>query len=195
MVQDNRDEKPGRRRERRQPQPLDGERLRELALFYAGRYATTEARLAAYLKRKLRERGWSGEDQPDVAALVGRLAELRYVDDRAWGEAKARGLAARGLGQRRVRQALRHGGLGEEDMGAVLAAGEEEPDPGWAAALMFARRKRLGPYAADPEAARLPEARRKALAVLMRAGHGFDIARRVLDADADSLLAEGLPIS
>jgi hypothetical protein len=29
-------------------------------LGYAGRYATTRARLAAYLERKLRERGWSG---------------------------------------------------------------------------------------------------------------------------------------
>ena len=44
--------------------PLNEERLHELALFYVGRFATTRAKLIAYLSRKLRERGWEGERQP-----------------------------------------------------------------------------------------------------------------------------------
>ena len=40
--------------------PLDQEGLERLALFYAGRYATTRAKLRTYLKRKVAERGWSG---------------------------------------------------------------------------------------------------------------------------------------
>ena len=44
---------PRRRRER---PPLDAEKLRELALAYVGRFATTRARLSTYLERKIRER-------------------------------------------------------------------------------------------------------------------------------------------
>ncbi len=176
-------------REKRPPKPLDAASLRDLALFYASRFASTEARLATYLTRKLRERGWSGDAPPDIAALTGRLAELRYVDDRAWGEAKARTMAARGLGARRVREALRHGGVGDDDMAAVLDRpdGDDAAEPGLAEAIIFARRKRIGPFGANP-ATRDPDLRRRALAAMLRAGHGFDIARRILDApDAETL--------
>lgn len=188
MTQGKRDGSPSVQRERRPPKPLDAASLRELALYYAGRFASTEARLATYLRRKLRERGWAGDAPPDVAELTARLAELHYVDDRAWGEAKARTMAARGLGQRRVREALRHGGVGADDMAAVLDGGDDgDVEPGLAEAITFARRKRLGPFGATP-AARDPDLRRRALATLLRAGHGFDIARRILDApDTETL--------
>ncbi|HEU0135589.1 MAG TPA: RecX family transcriptional regulator, partial [Allosphingosinicella sp.] len=67
----------------KRPRPaLDGDGLERLGLFYAGRYATTRAKLAAYLRRKLKERGWSGEGEPPVERLVERFASLGYVDDR-----------------------------------------------------------------------------------------------------------------
>src|SRR3546814_10280527 len=69
---------------KRHKSPLDGERLEQLALHYAGRYATTRAKLAAYLMRKIRERGWDGAEAPEVEALITRFAELRYVDDAAY---------------------------------------------------------------------------------------------------------------
>ena len=50
--------------------PLDAEALEQAALSYAGRYATTRAKLAAYLARKLRERGWNGAGEPPVGRLV-----------------------------------------------------------------------------------------------------------------------------
>ena len=40
--------------------PLDEAGLNELALAYVARYATSRAKLLAYLARKLRERGWGG---------------------------------------------------------------------------------------------------------------------------------------
>ena len=45
--------------------------MRDLALSYAGRYATTQAKLKHYLKRKLRTRGWAGEDEPAVDDAAG----------------------------------------------------------------------------------------------------------------------------
>jgi regulatory protein len=156
--------------------PLDAEGLERLGLFYAGRYATTRARLADYLRRKLRERGWSGPGAPPVEALVERFAGLGYVNDAAFAQAKAGALLRRGYGERRVAQALRAAGIDGEDAAPARQEAESKAEE---AALRFARRRRIGPYA---EAPLDPEARRKAAAAMLRAGHRLDLVRRILDA-------------
>lgn len=158
------------------PRPaLDPATLDALALAYVGRFATSRAKLASYLRRKLRERGWAGGGEPDVAAIAARLGELGYVDDAAFALARARALTGRGYGARRVGQALQAAGIGEEDGGGArdLAHGERVE-----AALKMARRRRIGPNAAAPLD---PIQREKALAAMLRAGHGFALARAIID--------------
>lgn len=160
---------------RRPPPPLDARRLEELALSYVGRFATTTAKLEAYLTRKLRERGWEGEGPPDPAEIAVRFAGLGYVDDEAYARSRAGGLLRRGYGPRRVTQALGAAGIGEEIREAVR--------PGEAAArraaLAMARKRAFGPFGAlAPDR----ERREKQLAALVRAGHGFEAARAVVDA-------------
>lgn len=160
--------------------PLDAEALERLGLYYAGRYATTKAKLAAYLRRKLKERGWGGSGEPPVARLVERFAGLGYVDDRSFASARASSLLRRGYGERRVREALRGAGIAEEDS-AGAAVSEEEA---LAAAHRFARRRRLGPYAgAGPDRT----AGAKAAAAMLRAGHRPDLVRKVLGAGPEDL--------
>ncbi|MBU6164626.1 MAG: RecX family transcriptional regulator [Alphaproteobacteria bacterium] len=156
------------------PPPLDEAALRELALHYAARFATTQARLRRYLARKLKERGWAGSAPPDVTALIDRLAELRYVDDAAYAGMKARAMAARGLGPRRVAAQLAADGVDADDRGDAPDA-----DAALAVAIAFARRKRLGPFGPAPADR---AARQKQLAAMLRAGHGMAVARRVLAA-------------
>ena len=86
--------------------PLDEARLKELGLRYVGRFATTRAKLRSYLDRKLRERGWDGAREPDVAAIAERFASQGYVDDSSYALSKARSLIGRGDGKRRVTQAV-----------------------------------------------------------------------------------------
>lgn len=154
--------------------PLDEEGLKALALAYAGRYATSRARLTAYLVRKLRERGWAGAGEPPVAALADRFVALGYVDDRQFAAMRAASLARRGYGARRVAGALRDAGIAEEDAAAARAAAEEGA---LAAALAFARRRRFGPYAARSAD---PDMRRRAFAAFLRAGHPPALVERVL---------------
>ena len=161
-----------RAQDRKVKPPLDAEALERAALFYAGRYATTRAKLGAYLGRKLRERGWCGAGAPDVERLVERMAALGYVDDRAFASARAATLSRRGYGAHRIGAALRGAGIGEED-GAD--AREIASASAWEAALRFAQRRRIGPFA-EAEADR--PAREKAIAAMLRAGHPLDIARR-----------------
>ncbi|HMC93042.1 MAG TPA: RecX family transcriptional regulator [Allosphingosinicella sp.] len=163
-------------RQRNPRPPLDSEGLERLGLFYAGRYATTRAKLAAYLRRKLRERGWEGPGEPPVERLVARFAELGYVDDRAFASAKASSLLRRGYGERRVKDALQAAGIGEED---AAPAREEAEAKAFSAALRFAERRRIGPYA---QAALDRPQRDKAAAAMLRAGHRLDLVRRIVNA-------------
>ena len=157
--------------------PLDGEALERLALRYVERYATTCAKLKDYLRRKLRERGWAGEDDPSEAidGIVAKARDLGYVDDEAFARARSASLLRRGYGQRRLDAALRAAGVNEEDS---EGAREEAREGAWRAVLRFAERKRGGPYAAAPLA---PDQRRKILNAILRAGHPMDLARRVVE--------------
>jgi regulatory protein len=159
---------------RRSPPPLDVAKLERLALRYVERYATTRGKLLGYLRRKLRERGWEGDAAPAPEAIVARFAEQQYVDDAGFAEARATAMTRRGLGGRRVRETLRIAGVEESDLGP---AREVVESGAVASALSLARRKRIGPYAAE----RLdPAMRQKALTAFLRAGHSFELARRIL---------------
>jgi regulatory protein len=168
------------RKPSRESKPLNEETLRELALFYLGKFATTRAKLADYLGRKLRQRGWEGDAPADVDRLVEHLASSGLVDDALYALSKSRSLTQRGYGAGRVRQALRAAGVDEDEGAPANAlAGEEAA----ASALRFARRKRIGPFAdAIPDR----KARERALAAMVRAGHPFDLARALVDAEPGS---------
>jgi regulatory protein len=160
--------------------PLTAVKLDELAVHYVGRFATSRAKLLAYLKRKLRERGWEGEKEPDLEALTGKLVRLGYVDDRAYALSKARSLTSRGYGERRVGQALAIAGIGEDDSGDARSLARSEAVE---AALRFARRRSIGPFAdAEPD----QRGREKALAAMVRAGHGFALARAIVNLEPGS---------
>jgi regulatory protein len=182
------------RRKRAKP-PLDETGLRELALSYAARFASTGARLEAYLARKLQERGVAVDAEGrtaeiDIPGLVARLIELGYVDDAAYARMRARDLAARGYGARRVEQALRAAGV-DEAIRAETAPGEAARRR---AAVRMARKRRLGPFAAGRDAAPDPllarKAHEKAIAAMLRAGHDEAHVRFILDAqDVDEVEA------
>lgn len=161
------------RRPKRARRPLDEAALQELATAYVGRFATTRAKLRTYLARKIRERGWEGRSEPDVAALANRLADRGFIDDSIYAESKARSLTARGYGRRRVAQALRGAGVAGEDGEPALRHSEERAV---AAALRFAERRKIGPFAAS-EVSR--DEREKAVGAMVRAGHSFGLARAV----------------
>jgi regulatory protein len=173
--------------------PLDPADLERFALRYVERYATTRAKLADYLKRKIRERGWAGGAPPDPVALAERMAGLGYIDDRAFAEARAGAMGRRGLGRRRVAEALRQAGIESEDAEAVapLIAADAA-----ASAVAFARRRRIGPFARESADRPLRE---KQIAAMLRAGHGLDLARRIVSMapgeDAEAVLDPDMDIS
>ncbi|WP_326524857.1 regulatory protein RecX [Sphingomonas sp.] len=165
-------------RDRRPPTPLESAALERLALRYVERYATTRGRLRDYLNRKLRERGWAGEGEADVAALAERMAELHYIDDRGFAESRAAAMGRRGLGARRIALAMHAAGIAEEDRATL------DDEAAEASALAFARRRRIGPFA---RVAMDRDAQARAFAAMLRAGHDIDRSRRILALTADDL--------
>ncbi|WP_328600489.1 regulatory protein RecX [Pontixanthobacter aquaemixtae] len=164
---------------KRPKKPLDSARLQELALAYVARFSTSTSKLETYLKRKLRERGWEGEAEPDVAAISARYVELGYIDDAAYARAKAGGLLSRGYGARRVSQALYAAGI-DENIREDVAPDELKMR---LAVQKMAQKRRFGPYYVPKDGQSLDRDRReKQIAALLRAGHGFDIVGKVMNA-------------
>lgn len=165
---------------RRSRPPLDPATIRALALHYVGRYATTQARLARYLGRKLRERGWvETSPAPDVQAIVSDFVRLGYVDDDAFATARVNSLLRRGYGVHRLNTALRHAGISPEMAGAATQIDAEAARE---AAMNFARRKHLGPFGPPLDD---PKARARAFAAFGRAGHSYETTRIILELDAE----------
>jgi regulatory protein len=163
------------RQTRRPAKPLNPARLEDMALAYVARFSTSAAKFERYLTRKLREKGWEGEGEPPVAETVARYVELGYIDDGIYARMKSGSLLRRGYGARRVNQALGQAGIAE-DLRAEVAPGEAAARE---AAATYARRRRFGPFGAGPPD---PATREKQLAAMVRAGHGFDAARALVDA-------------
>ncbi len=154
--------------------PLDAEQLKELMMAYVAKFATSRAKLTSYLSRKVKERGWAGSEAPPIEAMVEKAVRLGFVDDAAFALSKSRSLTARGYGERRVSQALHAAGIGDDD---GEPARNQARDEAVAAALHFAKRRRLGPYANErPD----PAKSEKALAAMIRAGHAFRLAKSIL---------------
>ena len=158
--------------------------MRDMALRHVARFATSRGKLLTYLRRKLRERGWGGEQPADPEGLADRFVDLGYIDDAGYAVMKSAALANRGYGARRIDQDLRAAGVGEEDR---VQAAAQTASAAWAAADRFARRKRVGPYATGPLD---PKQREKAIAAFLRAGHDYALARRWVNAAPGEALAE-----
>lgn len=171
-----------RRRNGEKP-PLTARMLEELALSYAARYASSQAKLLRYLTRKLRERGWEGDAEPDLADLVSKLAGYGYVDDESYARMKSTDLLRRGYGARRVSEALGQAGIAADLRDAMA------PDKARArhAALAMARKRRFGPFAVQPQDMAL---RQKQLAAMLRAGHAMDESRTLLNLPSENAALE-----
>ena len=163
-------------RSRRPRPPLDERSLSELALSYVGRFSTTRAKLRSYLARKVRERGWGGEREPELAAIAEHFATQGYIDDAGFALSQAHGLAARGYGKRRLIEKLRSAGVEEED--GADARGHSDAEA-VTSALRFAERRRIGPFATSVNDDR--KQREKWIAAMLRAGHSFRLARTIVD--------------
>ena len=177
--------------------PLNALRLKDLALHYVSRYATTRHKLATYLRRKVRERGWEGAPEggddsveagaegPEsaISSILEMVERVGAVNDGMFAEGRTRALSRRGMGANRIRQALAGAGI---DRGVADEALSDLD--ALEAAVAFLRRRHLGPFGAGKPLDQ--DTRRKAFAAMMRAGHGPDLSARLLRLSSEEELEQ-----
>ena len=177
------------RNKRRGPRKATPKYLRNSALFYLARYASSSAHLRRLLQAKVARsaRAHDTDSEEGAAAIEALIAELLgagLLDDARYAVERARILHRRGASMRAIRAGLRAKGIEAGDIErALIGLREEAAEPELAAALAYARRRRLGPYRDPAARAGLDEKERreKDLAALGRQGFGYDLARRVIE--------------
>ncbi|RKH17707.1 RecX family transcriptional regulator [Corallococcus sp. CA047B] len=179
-----------RRREPRKPKPprkVSPRYLENAALHYLKRYAATVSQLKRVLMRRVdRSVKFHGGDRAEAVGWVDALAEKlirnNLINDGAYAETKAHSLRASGRSARVITQKLRMKGVAQELVQQKVAEATQDVSED-AAALIWARKKRLGPFRRD--ASTRADNRQRDLAALARAGFSFTIAKRVIDGTAD----------
>jgi len=179
------------------PSILTQKKLERQALHYLERFAASEESLSRVLKRKimLNQRhhptldialaaGWA-ED------LLSRFRRAGLINDATYTEGRVSTLRRRGESTRMIRERLRSKGVAGSLVDAALT--DHAADMGGAAAaelaaaVAFARRRRLGPFR-DHHQRR--DTDQRDLATLARAGFSAALARTIMQATDPAALEE-----
>jgi regulatory protein len=180
-------------RKQRVPAKVTPKNLENVALHYLERFSTSCEGLRRVLMRRVRRssyhHGTDADEAKDwVDQVVDKMRARGFVNDRLFAEGRVRTLLAQGVPLRGIRMRLREKGIADDIVADVVdLVAADDGDVDLAAAIALAKRRRLGPFItrADRE-----QRRDKDLAALARAGFGYDIARRVIDAESVEALED-----
>ncbi|MER0237843.1 regulatory protein RecX [Fulvimarina sp. MAC8] len=152
---------------------------------YLERYATSTENFRRVLTRKVRRRMMLRDENeadhaPLIDAVTARFAELGFLDDVSFAEAKVRSLRRKGVSSRMVEAKLSEKGVERSVIEAVTAEDETTESE---AAHSYAKRRRLGPWRLRNRT----ERRDRDVAAMMRAGFSYGLAAAVIDLETDDL--------
>jgi regulatory protein len=171
--------------------------LHEAALAYLARTSATAATLKRALERKVstwaRRAARAGADAESVeadtarcreaiAAVLARFREVGLVNDAAFAEARTKSLQRSGRSRRAIEAHLAAKGVSQATAREVVSI-DAEAELG--AALAFARKRRLGPFADEPVPRGDRAGQQKAVAAMARAGFGWSVCERALNMDRE----------
>ena len=166
-------------------------RLMNKAVDYLGRYASSRHKLGQILQR-FASRKLTDYDTDDIAAAIeqtiDQCSQLGYLDDRQFAVTVARSQRRLGRSQAVIRQRLRQHALGDDIIAHALAEADENSANGdLQAAIRFAQRRRLGPFAqrhsAHHQRLDAQQWKQRDLGAMARAGFSMATSRQVLDHD------------
>lgn len=176
----------------RRPPDVTPAALERSALYYLERYASSAENLRRILLRRVERAARAGtadrsEARANIDALIERLRARRLLDDTAYAEGRAHSLSRKGRSRAGIARALAAKGVDRDTVDTALQELADSGETDLAAAMRFARRRRLGPFR-EPK---LRAARRdRDLAALGRAGFAYEVARLVVDAATPEALEE-----
>lgn len=180
-----------KRSEPKRPKKITETYLHNSGLYYLERYATSAANFETVMMRKVKKSCAYHEDQSYeacaemVKALVEKLIRLELLDDEVYTRVKLRGLRQRGKSKRFIVNYLRSKGISPDLTEKHLSLynqeiGIQDSESEYETAIIFARKKRIGPFRISDK-----NTDEKDLGKLARAGFSYDTARRVLKNKSD----------
>ena len=155
-------------------------RLINKALHYLGSYQASRAKLRVILKRFAARKIDSDDEQAIAKAIedvILLMVDYGYVNDESLAASKTRQAVLSGQSRRQLTAKLKQMGVDDEITEKALKARQTDwHDPEWAAILIAARKKRVGPFGAAVDF----EGQQKQMAKLARAGFSLDLIRKCL---------------
>lgn len=189
--------KPPERKEPKPPKKISERYLYNSGLAYLQRFPASSSHFKSIMMRKIYKSCQHHEDQNAeecedlLDSLVIQFQDLKLLDDTSYLKGMIISLRKRGLSALQITMRLQQKGFEKDAIKSALKTHDDleyETDDNddvngdIYAALIFARKKRLGPY--DPEQKRSPE---KSLASMARAGYSYDIAKKTLEITPEEL--------
>lgn len=191
-------QRPPAKRKFKKPTPT---RLGNIALYYLGRYAASEASLRRVLENRIRKASMQDDGfaqdydaQEELKEAINDIVEKHKksgaINDQAFAEMKVRSLRRSGGSARQIALKLRQKGIDSELVDQALTDAESE-DPEQRedhAALAYARRRRLGQYRSRLSWNRMTDQQKakskdKDYATMARAGFSYGTIRQTLSGE------------
>lgn len=154
--------------------------LENAGAYYLERFSASIAQFRQVMRRKIDK---SCKDHPDqhlsdclalLDEVVVKFIDLGYLNDETYARSLLNILQQKGLSRTRILGTLRIKGIDAEMIDQIMPA--PNPDQERQAALRWAKKKRLGPFALRQR----DNDMQRGLGSLARAGFGYDIATWVM---------------
>lgn len=167
---------------KRKPKRITASYLHNAGLAYLQKFAASRAGFRRMLMRRVKASCHFHTDQnaESCAAMVDETVQkferAGLLNDQVYAQGMVASQRRIGRSQRAIAARLAEKGIDRELTAAVLAAHDSNDLD---AALIFAKRKKLGPFGKSDS--------QKALAAFGRAGFSYDVARKILGAEAEDI--------
>ncbi len=184
------EKKPDKKSAPKTPRKMTRARMENIAMYYVQRYASSCENLRRVLMRRAdKARRFHGGDRNEekewIEDIVSRFTRSDVLNDARYALGRATALRRLGRSPAKIRAHLAQKGVAKNIVDKVIsdtAISETGSDATMDAALAYARRRRLGPFALKPCSKEDQKTLyKKHLAAMARAGFSYDIARRVLE--------------
>ncbi len=174
------------------------ERLANIALYYLGRFAASEASLRRVLENRIRRASIQDEDlasdydlqqklKEAIDSIVEKHKKTGAINDAAYAEMKVRSLRRSGGSARNIAFKMQQKGIDSKlvDHSLLQAQEEDEALSEENAAYAYARRRRLGKHRSQlawdrMDTEKKAKRKEKDQAAMARAGFSFDLIKKVL---------------
>ncbi|HPF78501.1 MAG TPA: regulatory protein RecX [Alphaproteobacteria bacterium] len=179
--------KPPKERKIKVPKKISARYLYNSGLAYLQRFPASTHHFRGVMMRKIQKscRHHTDQNMEECQKLleetISQFKELGLLDDAAYLKGMVTSFRRRGLSSTQIGLKLQQKGYDSAAVKNELQKYDRdefqsEANGDYHAALIFARKKRLGPF--DTDNRKTPE---KSLAAMARAGYSFDVAKKILN--------------